>query len=172
MTNAGSSLNRTFGSMREILSDRSIVRNASNCEARKLGASHGQSGVIGSSVVLVPTFPGTYPHDAQPDYFRINNPAVIEWRLESKCRAATAVLDVMEESERGMQDSRQDMRQGFVSGISLSQQALQAGKRDCPGHMPGPPVDASCGVNGANAAVDYPLTAGGELHLRLRQGRS
>src|SRR5438445_1126388 len=71
MTNAGSSLNRTFGSMREILSDRSIVRNASNCEARKLGASHGQSGVIGSSVVLVPTFPGTYPHDAQPDYFRI-----------------------------------------------------------------------------------------------------
>jgi len=45
-----------------------------------------------------------------------------------------------------MQDSRQDMRQGFVSGISLSQQALQAGKRDCPGHMPGPPVDASCGV--------------------------
>src|SRR5437016_5785954 len=92
MTNAGSSLNRTFGSMREILSDRSIVRNASNCEARKLGASHGQSGVIGSSVVLVPTFPGTYPHDAQPDYFRINNPAVIEWRLESKCRAATAVL--------------------------------------------------------------------------------
>ncbi len=83
-----------------------------------------------------------------------------------------AVLDVMEESERGMQDSRQDMRQGFVSGISLSQQALQAGKRDCPGHMPGPPVHASCGVNGANAAVDYPLTAGGELHLRLRQGRS
>src|SRR5258708_6767119 len=43
MTNAGSSLNRTLSSMKEILSDRSIVRNTSNAR-RKLGASHGQSG--------------------------------------------------------------------------------------------------------------------------------
>src|SRR2546428_7862178 len=47
MTNAGSSLNRTLSSMREILSDRSIVRNASNCEARdrkstRLNSSHDQ----------------------------------------------------------------------------------------------------------------------------------
>jgi len=41
MTKPGSSLNSTLSSMREILSDQSIGRNASTARRRKLGAGHG-----------------------------------------------------------------------------------------------------------------------------------